>query len=237
MDYRLRLTQPDIQWQQRLRQKEPVLPHEFPIKPNFAAAAGTRLNQHDVPMDFAAIGVVRRLIGIARSQVHRAADLLVEQRIEHRLLHFVVEPQRPLADVPRSVVGIENLVEPFVLPVGAGRAFDPTILELEPDAIEDDALIERLRVVGDDAVDAVSDGSRKALAIRDIPQPVARHDRDALDRERQVRLRRDDANSIGALHEFDERLLVLGHAAIVGSADAKIKILEVLSAALSRLSH
>ena len=83
-----------------------------------------------------------RLLPRADRCVERPTDLLVEQRVKHRLADFVVQAERPFADVTRPVVGIEDFVKPLCLAIGATCIDDSAVLELEPDAVEHNSLVE-----------------------------------------------------------------------------------------------
>ena len=64
--------------------------HELAVEPDFAAAVVFALDQHQVPVDATAVAVVGFVVRLAGREVKAAADLFVEQRVEHRMANMVV---------------------------------------------------------------------------------------------------------------------------------------------------
>ena len=109
--------------------------------------------------------------------------------------HAVVDADRPLAAVPAAFVRVENLVD--LLRFVGRRADDLAVLELELDVVEHRALIARLRVEPNAAVDALAHRRGKHFAVRNIPLAPTFDDRNSLDRKLQLRAGRNDPHPVG----------------------------------------
>ena len=131
-------------------------------------------------MHAAAIAVVGFIVRIARSEVERAADLFVEQRVEHRMQNAIVGAKRPFSDVPRSFVRIEYLIEAF-RSVATRRIDNLSLLQFKSNAIKDGPLIARRRIELNRAVHAVLDRRGEAFAVGDIAFSGTRDDRNVFD--------------------------------------------------------
>src|ERR1043166_9071686 len=94
-----------------LRQETAVLPDEFTVEPDLAAAPFRALDEHHVPMHGGTVAVVAFLVRLAGSEVQRAGDLLIEKDIAHRTLDIGIEPEGELTDVARAGIGIQDLVQ------------------------------------------------------------------------------------------------------------------------------
>src|SRR5437588_8383833 len=103
-------------------------------------------------MDAAAVAVVGYLVRIAGCQVERAADLFIEQCIEHWMPHAIVDADRPFAAITGAVVRIEDLVELFRFV--RGRVYDFAILELEFNVVEYCPLVSRLCIEPNPTINA-----------------------------------------------------------------------------------
>src|SRR3712207_6523876 len=71
------------------------------------------------------------LVGAPDREVHRAAELLVEEDVLRRPADAVVGPDAELPEIPRPLVRVEHGVEEL-LPLLGARRDDPAALEAKP---------------------------------------------------------------------------------------------------------
>src|SRR5262245_23320695 len=83
--------------------------HDFPVQ--FDAAAVEAHVLDDVPMDLAVVRSSHLGKAVAERQVDGAVDLLVEQRVLHVACDARVAADSELAEEPRSLVTVEDLVQ------------------------------------------------------------------------------------------------------------------------------
>ena len=144
-----------------------VLADQHVIEPNFAPAVLGPLDQHHVPVYRRAVSVVALLVRLARCEVQRASNFLVEQYIAHRLSDVRVKAQRKFTDVARTRIGVQNLIEPLGI---ACRGIDDfTVFKLEPDILEPCSGVESGSVVLQHAVHRLFHRAGEYLAVRDVP--------------------------------------------------------------------
>src|SRR5204863_6485400 len=124
----------------------------FSVEVNFAAAVILALDADHVPMDLTAVAVVRFFVSLARSEMKRTGDLLVEKNVAHRFQDVGIKSERKLADVARARVGVEELIE--LVGLIADCFHDLAFFKIEPDAVEWKVLINRGRVEGDVTFDS-----------------------------------------------------------------------------------
>ena len=114
--------------------------------------------------------------------MERARDLLVEQRVLHRMQNVRIVAERPLAEIARAFIGVQNLVE--LGRVRSGFSLDDlAFLHRQLDLLKLDALVQRHAVVSNHAFHALSDRCGVAFAVRDVALAVATDRADACDRE------------------------------------------------------
>src|SRR5688572_24583581 len=101
-----------IQFVERFRDELAVLPDQFAIEPNLAAAVFRPLDAHHVPMHLGLVAIAHPFVRLARREVKRPRYLLVEEDVTHGLEDVRIEPDGEFADVTRAAVAIENLVQP-----------------------------------------------------------------------------------------------------------------------------
>jgi hypothetical protein len=168
-----------IEFFQRRKGEQTVLPDQFIIEPDFAAAVFGTLDINHVPMHGRLVAVAAFFVSLARGEVERTGNLLVEKDIAHRFENVRVETDGKFTHIPRTGVGIENLIKPLRV---VARGFDnPPLLENEPDVVERSAEVNARRVILNHAFNAVLHRARKHLAVRDIAQAAARDRANPLD--------------------------------------------------------
>ena len=146
-----------------------------------------------------------------------------------------IECNRKLTDVARAGVAVEDLIQLFG--VVRGSVDDLSILELEPDVVKSGPLINRGRVIGDVALDAVFDRRSEHFAIGNVVLSSAGNRRDAFDRKAQIGSGPADFNLIRAVHERLEGLHAGHHPGVIKRADVEIKLLKSLGAHARELGH
>ena len=104
-------------------------------------------------------------------------------------------------------------------------------------SLEHRALVARLRVEADAAVDAVAHRRGEHFAVGDVPLAPAGNHGNALDRELQLRAGRDDPHAVGLPHALGQRLLGFLHRGVVGRAHVEVKIFERGRAHVGRLGE
>src|SRR5260370_40968920 len=97
----------------------------------------------------------------------------MEKDVSHRLENVRIESERELADVARSGVGIEDLVELFGLIAGGLNDF--ALPKIETNPVEGNALINCRRVERDMAFDRAFYRRCKHFAVWNIPVAAANH--------------------------------------------------------------
>jgi DNA-binding transcriptional LysR family regulator len=173
-----------IQRLQILRHEQSVFADQFAVEPHFAAAPFGPLDQHHVPMHRRAVAVVAFLVGLARREVQRTGDFLVEQNVAHRIQNIGIEPERKFAHVTRAGVGVQNFIQP--LRVVRRRVDDFAVLEFQPDVFKFRSRINRRRVELNHAVHGIFHRAGKHLAVGNVAVALAHFRADALDAEGEV---------------------------------------------------
>src|SRR4051812_42963887 len=100
------------------------------------------------------------------------------------MANAVVDTNRPFAAVASTFVGIQNRVD--LLRLVGGGSHDAAVFELKLDVVKHRALVTRLGVELDFAVDAVANRRRENFAVRNVSIASTRDDRDALDRKLEL---------------------------------------------------
>src|SRR5215212_7550617 len=100
--------------------------------------------------------------------------------------HTVIDADRPLAAVATSFIGVEHLVN--FLRFVCRRVDDLAIFEFERDVVEHCALITRLRVKPNSAIDGFTHRRSENFAVWNISLSPTFDDRDSLDRKLQLGL-------------------------------------------------
>src|SRR5438034_10728741 len=106
-------------------EEPPCLPDQLAVGVDLAVLA--EVADH-VPVQRRLVGAAEVLEGSAERDVHRPADLLVEERVAGEAVDLVVEPERDLAETASAVVEVEHRVEKRPALAGLGL-HDPTLLE------------------------------------------------------------------------------------------------------------
>jgi hypothetical protein len=81
-----------------------ILPHQLAIEIDFATAVFRPLNTDQVPVNLTPVAVIRPFVGLARSEMKRARNLLVEKNVTHRFLDVWIETEREFADIAGALV-------------------------------------------------------------------------------------------------------------------------------------
>ena len=137
-------------------------------------------------MDGGLVAIARIFVGLARSKMQGAGDLLIEQDVAHRVQDEGIEPEAELADGPGSGIHIEDLVELALGAALTGGLDDTTLLQFQTDALELGARVQGGRVEGDHAVGRLERWAAEALAIGNVAQALAGLSSDVLDGEGEV---------------------------------------------------
>ena len=119
----------------------------------------------------------------------------------------------------------------------ARRLDDLAPRELQADAVEVDALVDRRRVEGDVALHAVAHRAGEHLAVGDVVRAPAGDDADVLDGKAQVRARPGDLDLVRAGHALLERFHAGDHPGVVERADAEVEVLEGFRTHAGLLGH
>ena len=130
------------------------------------------------------VPVVGVLVGLSWGEMKRAANLFVEQGVEHRMTNAVIATDRPFAQIPCALVCIEDFIQFVRFVCRSGNNL--SIFKGKGNVIEQGTLISRRRVVANCTVHAVTHRCRKDLSIGNIPLSVARPDGDAFDGKSKV---------------------------------------------------
>src|SRR5437870_13536855 len=112
-------------------EEPPRLPDQLAIGVDLAVLA--QVADH-VPVQRRLVGAAELLERGTERDVHRPADLLVEERVAGEAVDLVVEPERNLAEPARTVVEVEHRVEERRALASLGL-HDPALLEAKPDAV------------------------------------------------------------------------------------------------------
>src|SRR5439155_17768605 len=137
-----------------------------------------------VPMDARPVAVVGRLVRLTGGKVERTGDLLIEQGVQDRLADVGVEAERELADVARSLVRVEDAIQPILR--SSRRPNDAPSLEGQADLLERGAQVEGGGVVGDRAFDRFAYRGGVALAVGEVAAALALDRRHVPDAEGEI---------------------------------------------------
>lgn len=213
-----------------------VFADEFVIEVDFAAATSFGLDADEIPVDLGAVAIVSHRVSLARSEVERAGNLLIEEDVAHRLGDQRVHAESEFAEVASAFIGVEDLVDFAVL--ARSRGFnDATVFDAESDGFKRNALVNRRRVVLDGTVDTVANRGRVDFAVREVTLADARHGRDALDGEAEVRARAKDADAVRCFHEFGQLFELRRDGLVVEEAGLEVEIFKVVRGHACLLSH
>ena len=186
-------------------------------------------------MNGAVVAVGTFVVAIAGGEVEAAGDLLVKQGILDGAGNVGVNANGKLADIPRALIGIKNLIA--ARGVAAGGLDDLSVFEGQARALKDIALIEAGRVVLHNAVHAVAHGRGIDLAVGDVALAVALDGGHTCDGEAQIRAGTHDMHVAGMLHATDQRIHRPAHLCIIQRAYVKVEILKRLGAHARLLGH
>ena len=144
-------------------------------------------------------------------EVHRAADLLVEEDVAREAVDLVVEAERNLADAARAVVELEQRAE-VILTAGGLRGDDPPLLQAEPRVVDLATSEDGRKPEPDRAVDAAFDRARVDLAVGDVLATVGGTPGAAPDDDGQIGVLADDAQLADRAELVRPRLHLLADA-------------------------
>src|SRR3954471_5436416 len=165
-----------------LPQKTARLPDKLAVGANLAFPAQIA---DQIEVERRAVAAAEILEAHAEREVHRAADLLVEEDVAREAVDLVVEAERDLADAVRSLVHLEQRPQ-VVLASGRFGVDDPALLEPEPHIFQLAPAEDGGKREPDRAVDGGLDGARVHLAVRHVLATVRCPPRPALDTDRQI---------------------------------------------------
>ena len=212
-----------------------VLADQLAVEIDLTATVVGSLDVDEIPVNGAAVPVVRDLVGLSRGEVEATGNLLVEEDIPHRLLDFRIEADGELPDVARSGIGIEDLVDR--LGIVGGRLDDFSFLEFQFHVVEGDPLVDRGGIVADHAFDGILDGSGEAFSVGNIVSSPTGNSGESLDAETQVRARSHDVDVVGFGHQFPEGIHSSLEFVVFQQADPEVEILEGLGRHPGTLGH
>ena len=124
-------------------------------------------------------------------EVHRPADLLVEEDVAGEPVDLVVEPEGDLADAARAVVQLQQRLQVRLSPARLRRDHAP-VLESQLYVVDFTATEDGGKPEPDRAVDPRFDRARVDLAVGEVPQPMSGPPGSLRDDNRQVSVLGDD---------------------------------------------
>ena len=163
------------------RRNAPGLPDELAVRVDLALRA--QVADH-VPVEpgrvlAAGLGEAR-----AEREVHRAADLLVEEDVAREAVDLVVQAERDLAEDARAVVHVEQRAQVVLAARGLG-VDDAAALEAQPHVLDLAAVEDRREREADLALGLRLDRAREHLAVGHVVPPVRGDPRRARRRRRR----------------------------------------------------
>ena len=123
-----------------------ILTNQDSVKIHLTTAVFGPLDLHQIPVHRAAVRIVTIVIGIARGEVDRSENLLIEERVVHRLENTGIATQGKFTDVPGSLINIKDIVQQRIV-IGMGL-YDFSILEGETHLLEAVAVVGTFGIVG-----------------------------------------------------------------------------------------
>src|SRR5438270_5736673 len=139
-----------------------------------------------------------------------APDLLVQERGSAESFDPVIGADAELAQDASAGIGVYGR-EKEVL-VGFGPGFDhAALVELEPDALNATAGLDRGVAEADDALGSVLDRPRKNLPVREVVLTGRRLEDPVLDAELEIGALALDVDFAAAFQPLDETAVALGH--------------------------
>src|SRR5438034_6994584 len=136
-----------------------------------------------VPVQTGLVPAAELLEARAECEVHRAADLLVEEDVAREAVDLVVQPERSLTKNARPRVHVDERLEERV-PVAGFGVDDPTTLEAQPNVLDAAPLEDRRKREANVAFGLRFDRARKDLPIGHVQlavggEPIATGEVDA----------------------------------------------------------
>lgn len=224
-----------VQDLQSLGHKLSILPNRLSVKVNFAAAVIGTLNIDEVPVHGTAVAVVGDFVGLPGGEMETAGDFFVEKDVTHRFLDLRIEADCELADVARSFVGIQDLVD--CLGVVRSGFDDLAVLEFELYVVERNTLVNGRGIVGDHAFYRVFDGRRETFTVGDIVSSSTGNAGKATDGKPQVGAGSHDVDFFRFAHQVGKGLHALFQFAVIEQTNAEIEVFEGLSGHSGALGH
>ena len=99
-----------IERKQILGHEQAVSANQLAVEIHLPAAVFGRLDAYQVPMDGAVVAIGAFVVAVAGGQVETAGDLFVKQGIPDGTGDVRVDAEGKLADIPRALVGVKDLV-------------------------------------------------------------------------------------------------------------------------------
>ena len=194
-----------VEWEEFWSEELAVLADQFAIEVNFAATVIGPLNADHVPVNLTAVSIIcRAFVSLTWSEMERTGDLFIEENVAHRMHDLAIETDGEFTNVAGTRIGIENAIDGCRV-VGGGID-DLALAELELDVVERDALIDRWRVVGNDAFHGILDRSGETFAIGNVVLAAAIDGFEPLEAEFQIGSRPLDMNIVGLVHQLLQSL-------------------------------
>src|SRR3954471_7699066 len=189
----------------RVAQEAAVLPDQLAVSVHLAflteVADQVEVKRGPVP-------AAQVLEAHSEGQVHRAADLLVEEDVAREAVDLIVEPERELAHAGCSFVHREERLEVRLSTGGLGFD-DAALFEPKPDVVHLATVEHGRKGEPDRAVDACLHRAGVDLAVRDVLTPVSRAPGSAFDDDGEIGVLADDVELPNAAELAGPRLQLL----------------------------
>src|SRR6476661_8022496 len=146
------------------------LPHELTVGVDLAILA--EVADH-VPVQTGFVPAAELLEARAECEVHRAADLLVEENVACEAVDLVVQPERGFAEDARPLVHVEERLKERVPVAGLG-VDDATALEAQANVLHPAPLEDGGKREANLALGLRLDRAREDLPVGHVQLPVSR---------------------------------------------------------------
>src|SRR6478672_12063018 len=172
----------------RLLQEAPVLPDELSVRIDLALSSEIA---DQIEMQRGPVQASETREAHPERQVHRPADLLVEEDVAGKPVDLVVEAEGDLADTACAVIQLEQRLQVLLSPAGLRRDH-ASFLESQLYVVDLTTTEDGGKPEPDRAVDARFDGARVDLTVREVPQSVCGPPGSVRDDDRQISVLADD---------------------------------------------
>src|SRR6266498_233503 len=170
---------------------------------------------NEVPVQRGGVLAAELLEGRAECDVHRPADLLVEERVVGEAVDLVVEPEGDLTEAAGALVDVQQRLEELLAAGGLG-ADDLAALEAEADVLDLAAPEQRGEREADLALRRRLERARVDLAVGHVVAPVGGLPAPAFDAEPEVGVWTADADLARLAERVGASVELLAHAVPVG---------------------